>query len=263
MAPRPVSGGRDVASDGAQIANWFSNVPTCTRFLLASTSAVSVAAGLHLVSPYYFAFIWTGIWTKFQIWRLLTSVLLFPLDLHGLLCVIMLYQYSNELERQEFVGRTADYAWFLIFCTSIMFPGHWLSGSIFFAQGLLMLVTTLWALNRPSTIVKFMFAFQFPARYLPYVLMGIEYLFVLHSFPYSMAYGWGAAQLYYYIAVDLPARGGINYIPTPQLVYRVLGQVRRPNARTRYGSTGVATTSNPIHQTPGGGHFWGAGRRLG
>ncbi|KAJ1904909.1 hypothetical protein LPJ81_002220 [Coemansia sp. IMI 209127] len=218
-------------------------------------------AGLWIVNPYLFAFSWTQIWTKFQIWRVLTAVLMFPLNLHGLFCVIMLYQYSNDLERQEFAGRTADYAWFLIFCTAAMYPGHWLSESIYFADGLLMAVTTLWALHRPNTIVKFMFAFQFPARYLPYVLMSIEYLLVRHSFPYSMAYGWGATQLYYYLAVDLPARGGINYIPTPQLVYRMLGQVRRAN--NRHASSGVASTSNPIHQAPGGGHFWGTGRRLG
>ncbi|KAJ1798967.1 hypothetical protein LPJ59_002156 [Coemansia sp. RSA 2399] len=252
---------RSMSSDGAQIANWFSNVPTCTRFLLAGTIAVSIMAGLWIVNPYLFAFSWTQIWTKFQIWRVLTAVLMFPLNLHGLFCVIMLYQYSNDLERQEFAGRTADYAWFLIFCTAAMYPGHWLSESTYFADGLLMAVTTLWALHRPNTIVKFMFAFQFPARYLPYVLMSIEYLLVRHSFPYSMAYGWGATQLYYYLAVDLPARGGINYIPTPQLVYRMLGQVRRAN--NRHASSGVASTSNPIHQAPGGGHFWGTGRRLG
>ncbi|KAJ2748417.1 hypothetical protein H4S06_004963 [Coemansia sp. BCRC 34490] len=261
MPVRSASGNRGLSSDGAHIVSWISNVPTCTRFLIVGSIALSIASGLQIIGAYYFAFYWTQIWSKFQIWRILTSVLTYPLSFHGLLCVIMLYQYSNELERREYAGRTADYAWFLIFCCGVMFVGHWLSRTLFFSEGLLMGVTTLWAIHRPNTIVKFMFAFQFPAKYLPYVLMGIEYLLVRHSFPFNMAYGWGATHLYYYLAVDLPSHGGINYIPTPQFVYKMLGQVHR--ASNRYGSSGVASSSNPIHQMPGGGHFWGSGRRLG
>ncbi|KAJ2762218.1 hypothetical protein IWQ56_005095 [Coemansia nantahalensis] len=135
----------------------------------------------------------------------------------------------------------------------------WITQTTLLSDGLLLAVTTLWALHRADQIVSFFLGIRFPARYLPYALMGMD--FVLGArVPFAMVYGWAAAQAYYYLSVDLPAQGGLNYIPTPQLVYRLVGQPPRVGARPL--STGFASTSQPVHQRPGGGHNWGQGRRL-
>ncbi|KAI9501985.1 hypothetical protein GGI25_005680 [Coemansia spiralis] len=262
MVQRASANNRGIASDGAQIANWYAGLPPCTKFLLGSTVTLTLASGLHFVNPHLMLLFWNDIWSKFQIWRLVTASLTFSLSINGIIGILMLYQHSRDLEMQEFLGRSADYAWFLIFCVlNIYIAGRCVVDEYIYTDGLLICIITLWALHRQEQIVSFWFGFKFPARYFPYVLMAIEYLLVRKSAPYSMIYGWGAAQLYYYLSVDLPAQGRVNYIPTPQLLYKLLGQSRRTSARSV--SSGIATSSNPIHQTPGGGHYWGAGRRLG
>ncbi|KAJ2895860.1 hypothetical protein GGI21_005100, partial [Coemansia aciculifera] len=180
---------------------------------------------------------------------------------NAIVMFIMLYQYSVDLERQEFGGRTADFAWFITFCMGVMSALAWLTQTMCLAEGVLMTVITLWSLHRQEQTVSFYFGFRFPARYLPYATIAFEYVLDRGTIPFGMVYGWMAAHFYYYLSVDLPSRGGLNYIPTPQLFYRYLGQVRRANPRTT--TSGTASTSDTIHQRPGGGHFWGAGRTMG
>ncbi|KAJ1736125.1 hypothetical protein LPJ61_000175 [Coemansia biformis] len=256
---RQAAGTRGLSSDGAQIAQWYQSLPTCTRFLLAATVTVTLLCGFQVVGPYRVALYWPLVIKQFQVWRLATTFMFTSTSLNGLIHVIMLYRHSLALETEEYVGRTADYAWFLLFCAVAMLSVSWVTATTVLSDGLLLALVTLWSLHRAEQIVSFFLGIRFPARYLPYALMGLD--FVLGGgIPYGMFYGWGAAQAYYYLSVDLPAQGGLNYIPTPQLVYRLVGQARRADPRTV--SSGFASSSNPIHQRPGGGHSWGQGRRL-
>ncbi|KAJ2712675.1 hypothetical protein H4R19_002635 [Coemansia spiralis] len=255
----PAAGTRGVSSDGAQIANWYRSLPPCTRFILGATVTLTLLCGVQMVGWYRVLLHWPPVIKQFQVWRLVTTFLVTSLGLNGAIHVIMLYRHSLALEKEEFAGRTADYAWFLVFTGLLMLSMSWITQTTLLSDGLLLALTTLWALHRANQIVSFFLGIRFPARYLPYALMGMD--FVLSArVPYAMVYGWGAAQAYYYLSVDLPAQGGLNYIPTPQLMYRLVGQAPRVGARGL--SSGVATTSQPIHQRPGGGHNWGQGRRL-
>ncbi|KAJ2161740.1 hypothetical protein GGF46_001244 [Coemansia sp. RSA 552] len=252
-------GGTRRGSDGAQIADWYSSLPQCTRFLLGTTLLLTLLCGLQAVPYYHVLLDWPKVTKQFQVWRLASSFLVTMLSINGLIHMIMLYRHSLALETEEFAGRTADYAWFLLFCMLGMASVSWITRTVLLSDGLLLAMVTLWSLHRAEEQVKFLLGFKFPARYLPYVLMATDLLLHGGRFPYAMFFGWGAAQAYYYLSEDLPAQGGLNYIPTPQLLYRFFGQVRRADPRT----TRVATVRNPVHQQPGDGHFWGRGRTLG
>ncbi|KAJ2851922.1 hypothetical protein IWW36_000695 [Coemansia brasiliensis] len=251
---------RGIRSDGAQIAQWFNSLPVCTRFLLEGTSILTLVCGLQLLYAYNMALLWVPITKQFQIWRLVTTFLVTEFSLNGLIHLILLHRYSLALEKEEFGGRTADYAWFLMVCMCSMVAASWLTQTVLLSDGLLLAVVTLWSLHRANQIVKFFFGITFPARYLPYVTMFFDLLRYRGVFPFASLYGWLSAQAYYYLSVDLPAQGGLNYIPTPQFVYRLFGQVQRSDPRST--SAQMATLRNPISERPGGGHFWGQGRRL-
>ncbi|KAJ2550297.1 hypothetical protein IWW35_003357 [Coemansia sp. RSA 1878] len=251
---------RGMSSDGAQIARWFSALPVCTRFLIEATGVLTLVCGLHLLPGHYMALYWQSVMRQFQLWRIVTNFLVTGLTIGGVIHMVLLYRHSLALEKEEYGGRTADYAWFIMFCMILMTCLSWFTSTPVLSDGLLLSLVTLWSLHRADQIVNFFLGIQFPARYLPYAMMTMDFLFI-GGFPYAAFYGWMSAQAYYYLSVDLPSQGGLNYIPTPQLVYRVFGQVRRndphaPNAR-------MASTNNPIPQRPGGGNFWGQGRRLG
>ncbi|KAJ2823936.1 hypothetical protein GGI24_003542 [Coemansia furcata] len=261
--PRPTQA-RGVSSDASQLASWYASVPVCTRALVTATVATTLSARLQFFGPYSLGLYWPLIWNRFHIWRLVTGFFMHKLGINFLNVIIMfvmLYQYTVDLERGEFAGRTADFAWFVTFCMATMSALAWLTQTMFLAEGVLIAVITLWSLHRQEQIVSFYLGFKFPARYLPYVTIGLEYVLAHGNVPYGMVYGWMAAHLYYYLSVDLPSQGGLNYIPTPQLFYRYIGQARRADPRTT--TSGSASTSNAYHQRPGGGHFWGAGRTMG
>ncbi|KAJ1742886.1 hypothetical protein LPJ79_003746 [Coemansia sp. RSA 1821] len=251
---------RGISSDGAQIAQWFSSLPVCTRFLLEATGTLTLVSGLGLLPGYHLLLLWELVTKQFQIWRLVTTFLVTRLSINGFIHLVMLHRYSLAVEKEEFGGRTADYVWFLMVCMISMLGMSWITQTMLLANGLLLAIATLWSLHRAEQTVRFVFGITFPARYLPYALMALNLLLNQGVFPFASFYGWLSAQAYYYLSVDLPARGGLNYIPTPQFVYRIFGQVHRSDPR----STGIrmATLSNPVSQRPGGGHSWGQGRRL-
>lgn len=255
------STGHGPASDGALLASWYASQPPITRNLLTASVFATLLHGLRLVSPYSLGLYWPIIWQKFQLWRLVTSFLVYSLSINGLIDLIMLYRYTIELERGEFAGRPADFTWFMVFCMVSMASVSWLTWTAFLGSGLMLSLATTWALHRREQIVTFYFGIKFPAQYLPYALMGMEFLLSHGNIPYAMVYGWAAAHFYYYLTVDLPSQGGLNYIPTPQIFYKWLGQPQRAGNGGSW-STRMATLQNPVHQRPGGGRNWGAGRSL-
>ncbi|KAJ2718408.1 hypothetical protein GGI07_005768 [Coemansia sp. Benny D115] len=252
-----------IRSDGAVLANWYTSQPPVTKLLLTSVVMCTLATSLNIVSGYYMPLYWPAIWKKFHVWRLVTGFVTTHVSLNELITMVMLYYYSVDLERIEFGGRQADYAWFLIFCMGAMASVSWLTLTSQLYYGVYLAVITLWSQYRSEQIVNFFMGIKFPAKYLPYMTMGLTYVLNHGQLPsiYSMLYGFGAAHLYYYLSFDLPSHGGLNYIPTPQLVYRMFGRPRRVNVRVS--SAGADSTVSDTLRRTAGGHFWGTGRSLG
>ncbi|KAJ1964154.1 hypothetical protein GGI12_001610 [Dipsacomyces acuminosporus] len=262
--PPPTRSG--VASDNP-LFSWYNSLPVCTKALLTGMVAVTLVGGTRIMWPYYpylyLTLNWSLVWKKFQVWRLATTFLWERLSINGVLGIFYFYRDSLDLETREFGGRTADYAWFLLFCMGSMLSTSWLTSTWVLAHGLQLAVVTLWSLYRSEQIVSFFLGIRFPACYLPYAMMVFDFLANSGAIPYAMIHGWAAAHLYYYLAVDLPSQGGLDYIQTPQFLYNFFGQVRRTGRFTSSPSTTTTTSGSSEYQAPGSGHHWGSGRRLG
>ncbi|KAJ1860514.1 hypothetical protein H4R99_002504 [Coemansia sp. RSA 1722] len=250
---------RSVISDGMQVTNWYNSMGIITKTLFTSVVTCTLFVSLGVVPGYYMGLYWPSIWNGFQVWRLVTGFLTTHVSLNEAIMLAALYFYSTDLETQEFGGRTADYAWFIMFSMIAMASVAWITFTSFLYHGLFLALLTMWSLHRQQQIVNFFMGIKIPAQYLPYATITLWFL-IKRGKVYAildMVYGFGAAHLYYYLSVDLPSQGSPNYIPTPQLVYRFFGQPQQVRAN---GASG----SNSINERPGGGHYWGAsGRTLG
>ncbi|KAM5281238.1 derlin-1 isoform 2-T2 [Ctenodactylus gundi] len=228
----------------SDIGDWFRSIPAITRYWFAATVAVPLIGKLGLISPAYF-FLWPEAFLyRFQIWRPITATFYFPVGPGtGFLYLVnlyFLYQYSTRLEAGAFDGRPADYLFMLLFnWICIVITGLAMDMQLLMIP-LIMSVLYVWAQLNRDMIVSFWFGTRFKACYLPWVILGFNYI-IGGSYP-----------------MDL---GGRNFLSTPQFLYRWL-----PSRRGGVSGFGVppASVRRAADQNGGGGrHNWGQGFRLG
>ncbi|PNJ76339.1 DERL1 isoform 3 [Pongo abelii] len=228
----------------SDIGDWFRSIPAITRYWFAATVAVPLVGKLGLISPAYL-FLWPEAFLyRFQIWRPITATFYFPVGPGtGFLYLVnlyFLYHYSTRLETGAFDGRPADYLFMLLFnWICIVITGLAMDMQLLMIP-LIMSVLYVWAQLNRDMIVSFWFGTRFKACYLPWVILGFNYI-IGGSYP-----------------MDL---GGRNFLSTPQFLYRWL-----PSRRGGVSGFGVppASMRRAADQNGGGGrHNWGQGFRLG
>ncbi|KAL2767173.1 derlin-1 isoform b [Daubentonia madagascariensis] len=228
----------------SDIGDWFRSIPAITRYWFAATVAVPLVGKLGLISPAYL-FLWPEAFLyRFQVWRPVTATFYFPVGPGtGFLYLVnlyFLYQYSTRLETGAFDGRPADYLFMLLFnWICIVITGLAMDMQLLMIP-LIMSVLYVWAQLNRDMIVSFWFGTRFKACYLPWVILGFNYI-IGGSYP-----------------MDL---GGRNFLSTPQFLYRWL-----PSRRGGVSGFGVppASMRRAADQNGGGGrHNWGQGFRLG
>uniref|UniRef100_UPI003AAE4703 derlin-1 isoform X3 n=1 Tax=Centroberyx gerrardi TaxID=166262 RepID=UPI003AAE4703 len=228
----------------SDIGDWFKSIPFITRYWFAGSIAVPLIGKLGLISPMYLVLWPENFFHKFQLWRPVTSTLYFPVGPGtGFLYLVnlyFLYQYSTRLETGAFDGRPADYVFMLFFnWLCIVITGLMMDMQLLMIP-LIMSVLYVWAQLNRDMIVSFWFGTRFKACYLPWVILGFNYI-IGGSYP-----------------MDL---GGRSFLSTPEFLYRFL-----PNRRGGVSGFGVPPTRRPAPQEQAGGggrHNWGQGFRLG
>nr|KAF6326228.1 derlin 1 [Pipistrellus kuhlii] len=228
----------------SDIGDWFRSIPAITRYWFAATVAVPLIGKLGLISPAYFVLWPEAFLYRFQIWRPITATFFFPVGPGtGFLYLVnlyFLYQYSTRLETGAFDGRPADYLFMLLFnWICIVITGLAMDMQLLMIP-LIMSVLYVWAQLNRDMIVSFWFGTRFKACYLPWVILGFNYI-IGGSYP-----------------MDL---GGRNFLSTPQFLYRWL-----PSRRGGVSGFGMppASVRRAADQNGGGGrHNWGQGFRLG
>ncbi|CAF1618958.1 unnamed protein product [Adineta ricciae] len=98
------------------LGQWYKSIPKITRVWFTASIVVSFAPRLGLVRPHNLILLLTPIIKNFQIWRLLTAVLFYPVGFNLLINLFFIYQYSTRLETSTFNGKPADY----VFCLSFL-----------------------------------------------------------------------------------------------------------------------------------------------
>ncbi|KAF9392020.1 Derlin 1 [Podila verticillata] len=243
----------------------YKSIPIVTRTLLTATILISLGTAVSVISYHSVALSFPLILYKFHIHRLFTPFFVTGVGFNMLFDLYFLFTYGSQLEQGTFAGRSADFAWFVIFtCLSSSVVANYM-GILYLFQSLLIAVIYLWSQSNSDRIVSFMFGIQFKALYFPWVLMAYNFVMAGASIPWSMVIGAASAHLYYFLDSQYPAMGGPRLIPTPSLLYRILPAQEVAGAGFTAGGGTAATfrTGGTAAAADAGGHRWGTGQRLG
>ncbi|XP_029927329.1 derlin-1 isoform X2 [Myripristis murdjan] len=129
---------------------------------------------------------------------------------------------------------------------------------------LIMSVLYVWAQLNRDMIVSFWFGTRFKACYLPWVILGFNY--IIGGSVVNELIGNLVGHLYFFLMFKYPIDlGGRSFLSTPEFLYRLL-----PNRRGGVSGFGVPPSRRPAPQDQAGGggggggrHNWGQGFRLG
>ncbi|KAG0050358.1 Derlin 1 [Gryganskiella cystojenkinii] len=245
-----------------ELVTAYKSVPIVTRSILTATILITLSAALGLASYYTFALNYHLIIYKFHLHRLFTPFFITAVNLNFIFDIYFLFTYGSQLEETTFAGRSADFAWFIIFtCLTSGVMGYFM-GIVYLFQALLIAVIYLWSQSNSERIVSFMFGFQFRAVFFPWVLVAYTSVMMGAAIPWAMLIGIASAHLYYFLDSVYPTMGGPKLIPTPRLLYRLLPAQEVAGAGfTSGGTTPVFRANAPAAEQ--GGHRWGTGNRLG
>ncbi|XP_069477673.1 derlin-1 [Ambystoma mexicanum] len=249
----------------SEIGDWFRSIPLITRYWFAAAIAVPLVGKLGLINP-----TWLVLWPdaflhRFHIWRPITAAFFFPINpMTGfvyLMTLYLLYQYSSRLESGDFDGRPADYLFMLLFnWICIVIAGLIIDMRLLLIPSV-MAVLYVWSQLNRDVIVSFWFGTRFKACYLPWVILGFNY--ILSGSVVNELIGNLVGHLYYFLMYKYPIDlGGRSFLSTPQFLYRWL-----PSRRGGVSGFGVPPPSMrraaEDQGAAGGRHAWGQGFRLG
>ncbi|XP_025024201.1 derlin-1 isoform X2 [Python bivittatus] len=248
----------------SDLGDWFRSIPLITRYWFAGSIMVPLVGKLGLISPVYL-FLWPDAFiNRFQIWRPITATFYFPVGQGTgflyLLNLYFLYHYSSRLETGAFDGRPADYVFMLLFnWICIVITGLVMNMQLLMIP-LIMSVLYVWAQLNRDMIVSFWFGTRFKACYLPWVILGFNY--IIGGSIVNELIGNLVGHLYFFLMFKYPMDlGGRNFLSTPQFLYNWL-----PNRRGGVSGFGVppASMRRPADNRQGDTrHNWGQGFRLG
>lgn len=251
----------------SDIGDWFKSIPTITRFWFVGSVALPFIGKFGFISPMYLVLFPRDFFNKFQLWRPLTATLYFPVvPTTGFLYLVnlyFLYHYSSRLETGVFDGRPADYLFMLLFnWICIVITGLIMDMQLLMIP-MIMSVLYVWAQVNRDVIVSFWFGTRFKAFYLPWVILGFNYI-IGGSFVNELI-GNLVGHLYFFLMFKYPMDlGGRSFLSTPQILYRYF-----PSRRGGVSGFGAPPSRRPVPQEQGGGggrggrHNWGQGFRLG
>uniref|UniRef100_A0A6G3ML15 Derlin n=1 Tax=Henneguya salminicola TaxID=69463 RepID=A0A6G3ML15_HENSL len=100
------------------ITSWIFSIPPVTRYWFLVTGIGSIITKFQIIPIQLIYLSFKDIFYRFQIWRLLTSVLIIPFGpgnaFHFIMMLYFLYSYSTKVESANFHDRRADYLYALV-----------------------------------------------------------------------------------------------------------------------------------------------------
>jgi len=170
-------GGMGNQNAHVDVVSWYLDIPTVSRLYLTGAFLTTAACGLDIVSPFSLYFNWDLVFSKGEVWRLVTSYLFFgAFSVDFLFHMYFLVRYSRLLEEGDFRGRTANYVLMLLFgvmCISLVAVYthvHFLGSALTF------MMVYVWGRRNEDVRMSFLGFFTFNAPYLPWVMLGFSVL---------------------------------------------------------------------------------------
>ncbi|GJP45701.1 hypothetical protein CLOM_g5050 [Closterium sp. NIES-68] len=209
----------------ASPAEWYNSLPPVSKAWGTALFATACAMQLKVLPVQLIFLDYTLIFQKFQIWRLVTSLLFAGgFSMRFVFTLLMVARYCVQMETSAFAGRTADFLYMLMVNTlSLLLIALILPFKIFFlSEPLLLSVLYLWSRENPNGVVNFMGLLSMPAFYLPWAYLFMDLLFGM-SIVDPLA-GIVAGHIYYFLTAVYPRTGGPQLIHTPLWVHRLVAQ---------------------------------------
>jgi hypothetical protein len=135
----------------ASLEQWIKDFPVITRTYMAGALLTTAACALDLLSPFSLYFSLPMIVQRHQYWRLLTNFFFFGANfsLDFLFHMFFLVRYCRALEEGSFRGRTADFAFLILFGAVIMTCIAPLVSLHFLGSSLTFMMVYIWARRNP------------------------------------------------------------------------------------------------------------------
>ncbi|XP_023024586.1 derlin 1 [Leptinotarsa decemlineata] len=249
----------------SDLGDWFRSVPFFTRYWFAGSIVFTLVGRFGLVSPYNLILLYEPL-KKFQVWRLFTSVLYYPIQqagFHYLINLYFLYNYSRRLEEGAYAGKPADYCFLLIFNWLCCVVLGLIAELPILMDPMILSVLYVWCQLNKDTIVTFWFGTRFKAIYLPWVLLAFN--LVLSGGGIMELFGILIGHLYFFLMFKYPQEmGGPVLLNTPSFLKDLF-----PDQMGGVHSFGAppqrAASAQPGARGGGvfGGRNWGRGYTLG
>lgn len=127
-------------------------------------------------------------------------------------------RYFRILEDQSFGSKPADFLFMILFgCIIMLIVGATLHIT-FLSASLTFMIIYVWARRNPLVMMNFLGFLNFPAPYMPFVLLGFSFA-ISGTLPKSDAIGIMVGHIYYYLVDIYPrTRGGISPLQTPKIL---------------------------------------------
>jgi len=247
----------------SDLGDWFRGIPRFTKAWFTGTVALTLLGRFGLLHPATLILLYEPV-KRFEIWRLVTSVLYYPLTpqtgFHYLVNLYFLYNYSRRLEEGNYQGKPADYAYLLIFNWIMCIIMGLVADMPLLMDPMVLSVLYVWCQLNKDVIVTFWFGTRFKAIFLPWVLLAFN--LVMSGGGVMELIGILIGHLYFFLVYKYPLElGGPALLATP-------GFLKKWFPDETGGTHGFGPAPERAPGAPRGpgvfrGHNWGQGRPLG
>lgn len=124
------------------------------------------------------------------------------------------FRYGVQLESVTYGGRSADFAWALLFSAAVLLASTLLVPSMALSSALVIVLVYLWSKANQTSPCSFFGFFTVPGFYLPFVL--VCWTVVQGGSPLEEVRGIVAAHLFYFLTTVWPRAGGPTLASTPE-----------------------------------------------
>lgn len=126
---------------------WYRSLPIITRGYMTAAFGATIVAQLELVSPMLLYLDFELVFSKLELWRLLTNFCFFgTFSMPFVFSMFFLVRYGKELEAKRFEGRAGDMLWFMAICAVLMTAVAYVLGNQpFLASSMLSAIVYLWS----------------------------------------------------------------------------------------------------------------------
>ena len=239
------------------LEQWYLEIPVVTRVYLTASVLTTAACYFDVISPFTLYLNYRLIFEKYEFWRVFTNFFFFGMpSLDFVFHMYFLVRYCRLLEEgPSFRGRSADFFVMLMFGAGVMLVVAPFSSVLFLGYSLTFMMVYVWARRNETFPMNFLGLFNFPAPWLPWVLLAFSVL--LGASPVVDLLGIFVGHIYYYledIVPRMPGRfRGKHLIFTPALIrYLFEGapeQVFAPHVPPAFSAARClqSVCSHPVH----------------